>query len=455
MPINDFLPVKSLQLDLKNYRTIHQPNEKHAINAMISINPDRFWALLDSIVEDGYHPTENIIIQKDGKKYVVKEGNRRIAALKIALNYVTGIIIPAVSRSKIDQLSKSWIRENSKVPCAIYPSSESKIVERIVSLTHAKGEKAGRDSWNAVARARYGRDQKGIQEPGLDVLEKYLKDGKNLIPEQAERWAGDYPLTVLNEAIQKIAPHLDFASAKELALKYPKERKSVIDQLLYDVGIEHLSFNDIRNKTSFLSRYGIEITDTAGTTSQSAEQAAETSQASGKSTSSSAAKTISAKALAVASTDPKSVYQKLKHFKPKGKNREKLVTILNEARRLKIDKHAHAFCFLLRCMFEISAKAYCIDHKSAGGPTAKKNDGNDKDLKQLLRDITKHMTNDMQDKAMLKELHGAITELAKSDGILSVTSMNQLIHNPTFSVAPPDISILFGNIFPLLEEMNK
>ncbi len=455
MPINDFLPVKSLHLDLKNFRTVRQPNEKHAINAMISINPDWFWALLDSIVEDGYHPTENIIIQKDDKKYIVKEGNRRIAALKIALGHVSGIDIPAMNRAKIDHVGKSWIAENSKVPCAVYSSSESKIVDRIVSLTHAKGEKAGRDRWNAVAKARYGRDQKGIQEPGLDLLEKYLKDGKNLTPQQAGRWAGDYPLTVLNEAIQKIAPHVGFASAKELALKYPNEQKSVLDQMLYDIGIEHLGFGDIRDKNSFLSRYGIVITAAATPDSQSSGKPSEASQTSGQSTASPATKTTSTKSLSLASNDPKSVYQKLKRFKPKGNNREKLVTILNESRRLKIDKHAHAFCFLLRCMFELSAKAYCADHKSSGGPTAKKNDGKDKELKELLRDITNHITKNTQDKSMLKELHGAITELAKSDGILSVTSMNQLIHNPTFSVSPSDISILFGNIFPLLEEMNK
>lgn len=156
-----------------------------------------------------------------------------------------------------------------------------------------------------------------------------------------------------------------------------------------------------------------------------------------------------------ASNDPKSVYQKLNSFKPKGAGRDKLVTLLNEAKTLKIDKHPHAFCFLLRSMFELSAKAYCTDHKSAGGPSAQKSDGKDKELKELLREITNHLTNNGTDKTKVKALHGAMTELGKSDGILSVTSMNQLVHNTSFSVSPSDISILFGNIFTLLDEMNK
>jgi hypothetical protein len=51
-------------------------------------------------------------------------------------------------------------------------------------------------------------------------------------------------------------------------------------------------------------------------------------------------------------------------------------------------------------------------------------------------------------------LHGAMTEIAKTEGILSVTSMNQLVHNTTFSVTTGDVCTTFGNIYPLLEAMN-
>ena len=73
----------------------------------------------------------------------------------------------------------------------------------------------------------------------------------------------------------------------------------------------------------------------------------------------------------------------------------------------------------------------------------------------MLRDITDFLTINKSDKLMVKKLHGAMTEISKSDGILSVTSLNQLVHNPLFSIAPNDISIIFSNIFPLLDEMNK
>jgi hypothetical protein len=106
-------------------------------------------------------------------------------------------------------------------------------------------------------------------------------------------------------------------------------------------------------------------------------------------------------------------------------------------------------------MFEISAKAYCSDHAKTGGPSAVKASGEDRALIDLLRDVVAHITKNNTDKQMQRGLYGAITELGNSASILSVTSMNQLVHNPKFSINESHISALFGNIFPLLEEMNR
>ena len=67
MPTTNLLSVKQLKLDLNNFRTVPQKNEISAVHAMISINPDWFWALMESLLADGYHPTENIIVLKSGK----------------------------------------------------------------------------------------------------------------------------------------------------------------------------------------------------------------------------------------------------------------------------------------------------------------------------------------------------------------------------------------------------
>jgi len=161
----------------------------------------------------------------------------------------------------MNALSKAWKKENSRVPCAVYGSGEATLVDKIVSLTHGKGEKAGRAKWNAVARARHNRDKASASEPGLDLLEKYLKRGKNITPQESERWGGDYPLTVLDEAIQRVAPRLGFSSAPELAANYPGvgKHRDTVEAVLHDVGGEALTFLHIRSKTDDFAqlRYGI------------------------------------------------------------------------------------------------------------------------------------------------------------------------------------------------------
>lgn len=62
MPETKAVAVKDLVLDLANYRTVPQPTESAAIAAMVSTSPDRFWALTESLLEDGYLPTESVIV---------------------------------------------------------------------------------------------------------------------------------------------------------------------------------------------------------------------------------------------------------------------------------------------------------------------------------------------------------------------------------------------------------
>ena len=227
MPTTKPLAVAELKLDLSNFRTVPQTNEVEAVEALISINPDYFWGLMNSLLDDGYLPTENVLVQSDGATppvLTVKEGNRRIATLKLIHKLVpvpSTIQIPEGIQAKIDNLSDAWRKENSTVPCAVYDPAEADTVDKIIGLAHGKGEKAGRAQWNAVARARHNRANNGASEPALDMLEKYLHHGTNRTDLQARRWAGDYPLTVLDETLKKFHKALGAASVRDLINQYP------------------------------------------------------------------------------------------------------------------------------------------------------------------------------------------------------------------------------------------
>ncbi len=473
MPVTKALLVKSLSLDLSNFRMPKQANELAAVRSMISVNQEWFYALAASILDDGYHITENILILKSGAKpatYSVKEGNRRVAILKLAIGYIrrNTLDLPADLEEKFANVTDKWKRANKRVPCAIYKASDVEVVDRIVTLTHGKGERAGRDKWKPVARARHNRAMNGASEPALDLLESYLKHGGNLTPHQKEQWGGDYPLSVLDEAIKKLAPRFEATSSRDMVKKYPNsiKHKRGLESMLHDIGQETFGFSDLRDKTKdvVLTKYGIPAIDPTGNGSGGGGgQAGGAAGGSSKGGTGSGAggggstggTQGSGKPNAAPITSQAAVTDALKGFHPKGNNRGKVVSLLDELKGLKIVKFPHAFCFVLRSMFEISAKAYCLDHAGTpGAPKATKQNGEDRSLVDVLRDVTTHLTKNNTDKAMKKELHGAMTELALPDGFLSVTSLNQLIHSTHFSVDERHICKLFANIFPLLRQMN-
>ena len=466
MPRVASLPIEQLQLDLRNFRTVPQANEEEAVDAMVSIRPGWFWALMESLLDSEYLPIENILVLEDvgsdGKPtFTVKEGNRRVAALKIAHGLLnrSHLQVPANIESKLAVVSNSWRAATDEVPCIIYPASESDTVDRVVTLAHGKGQNAGRSNWTAVARARHSRDKSGANEPALDLLEAYLANGKNRTPDQAQQWAGDYPLTVLAEAMNRLAGRLGADSARDLADRYPSiSHRDAVETIAHDIGLGLLKFTDIRKSgEDFAERYGVPPLsaddDDAEPGSEEPKKPGE-KEGTGKPGTETGGKTKGEKAPAASLRDPKAVKAAIKSFTPRGPDREKVVLLRDEIRALHLKNNPLAFCFLLRSMFEISAKAYCGEHGAKGGLSTKKK-GKDRPLVDILRDITKHLTKSNTDKERTKQLHGAMAELARPEGLLSVTSMNQLVHNPKFSVTTGDVCQLFGNIFPLLEAMNE
>jgi hypothetical protein len=475
-----FMLVKDLSLDLNNFRTVPQKNEIDALNAIISIKPDKFWALMESIIDDGFLPIENIIIVKNAdNQHIVKEGNRRIGILKILLNVLDKgkFNIPRHIEEKITLIDKDWIDSNSNVQCTIYDMEDIEAVDKIVSITHGKGENAARDPWTSIARARHNRDMAGSSEPALDLLEKYFKIGKNITQQQKERWSGDYPITILDEGIKVLYPRLELSSKKEIAEKYPEIKfRSELEEIIKAIGDKIIGFPEIRRETTdIFTDYGIPplaietvqapvpvtsqptvAPDTPTSTSTATPTSAPTPTT--KPTSNPGqTSTPPPKPKNHPITDKKTVRAKLRAFNPKGNDRQKVASLRGEAILLDIEKTPISFCFLLRSMFEISAKAYCKDH---GIPVKKaiEKDGvkrlTDKTLLELLKDVKAHLVANNKNTDVTKLLHGAITELGRKDGLLSVTSMNQLVHSETFSIAPKDICTLFGNIYPLLEMMN-
>ena len=79
--------VTDILLDTGNYRTGKQDDQREAIKALIEEQKNKLVNLAKDIIENGLSPLETIMVYAvpdEKNRYVVVEGNRRVAAIKLA-----------------------------------------------------------------------------------------------------------------------------------------------------------------------------------------------------------------------------------------------------------------------------------------------------------------------------------------------------------------------------------
>ncbi|WP_339096237.1 hypothetical protein WDJ50_02800 [Deinococcus sp. VB142] len=483
--------ISDLHLDLENYRTTPQENEAAEYDAFIRIKPQRVWGLMESLLDDGYLPTENIIVIDDGEKLIVKEGNRRVGALKI----ITGKLkvstdLPDHIQKKINSKTKSELDELTRVPCNIYTPQDARAVDRIIELTHAKSESASRDNWSAISRARHSYANGG-KEYGYVLISKFMKDSTKLKADTKIRWSGEYPISVLDDIMKKKEFTAIFGAknAEELAKKYPQiDHRERLDQFLTEIGEETIGFKQIRGDALKQTLASLKDDSTAqnsksdkrtssapasATSGQPAENVSlkkvgsEDSHSSSESRSSEQSATPAKKSRRPkASNDVTSVTEFMRDLEISGKGTEKLEAIRQEMLDLDLNRTPFAYAYLLRSFLEIAAKNY-IMYRPGLKTTVHKPSGDEKMLMVILRDLIdeiapppKGPAYDALDKAAQaavkqrsKDMHPSKIAVTSDTSYLSINGLNTAVHHGRFHIVIKDLVSEFRNLTPLIEEL--
>ncbi len=83
------LRVDELLLDAENPRFVHGASQRDVLQKILDDQREKLFSLAESISADGMNPVERLLVLRDSKqtsKFVVLEGNRRLAALTILEN---------------------------------------------------------------------------------------------------------------------------------------------------------------------------------------------------------------------------------------------------------------------------------------------------------------------------------------------------------------------------------
>lgn len=141
--------IVNLHLDPLNPRLperLRGANDKDVLNWMLS--DATLIDLMASIAENGFFPGEPIIAIAEGKTYVVIEGNRRLAAIKLLNNPHLATISPKSVQSLAEEAQE---KNNIPKKVWVYVVSERQEVENYLGFRHVTGVK----QWPVISKARY------------------------------------------------------------------------------------------------------------------------------------------------------------------------------------------------------------------------------------------------------------------------------------------------------------
>lgn len=179
MPQRQSLRLSNLQLDLLNPRYEEQKSQNEAINTIAREQKEKLIVLLKDIIENGLNPSDIPIVMPDSLKdnsYIVLEGNRRIAALKLFQK-------PEILSDTSMELRYRKLHDKHKdriiktIECLVVDTREE--ASLWIERKH-EGEMngAGTVRWDNVQKSRFLANKTGRNDKVLQLID-FMKDAAN------------------------------------------------------------------------------------------------------------------------------------------------------------------------------------------------------------------------------------------------------------------------------------
>ena len=173
------ISISVLEINTENPRFEAVLNQREAITVMIENQKKKLATLAENIVKNGLNPSDPLIVtpnEKNGRKFKVLEGNRRITVLKLLKN---NNLIPEEHKpllNRFKKLSSDYEKNPIKnVPCVVFPNADE--ANKWIGLKHTgENDGIGTVTWDAQQKARFEKKVKGKTIYALQVIDSLKKD---------------------------------------------------------------------------------------------------------------------------------------------------------------------------------------------------------------------------------------------------------------------------------------
>ena len=439
--------VTDILLDTGNYRTGKQDDQREAIKALIEEQKHKLVNLAKDIIENGLSPLETVMVYAvpgEKNRYIVVEGNRRIAAIKLATQ--PDLAADTTWHNAFKRLHKLLPGQvPKKIVCKVAGSKEEAFPW--IQRRHDTGLKgAGLEPWSTIATYRAHAAQ-GKSAPEYDALEFVLTHGQ-LDADVEERVMGqDFPITNLKRLLDSAYvseqleldrgdPSLTTTANKKWVLAVLREIVTIISREahgdgkpfsvkdIYDANDQKKFFNKIAHKHPKPTRGAKRWTINANTSVSDTERGQPRRKKPNRPT----------------SERKKLVPKNTNVLPPMGRAND----ILHELRRLEVENFRNAVSVLFRVFLEFSVEAYMTRRAVLGVTSADI-------LAKKLRAVIKHL----EDNGIMtkKDLTSANKAANDPHSMFSTVQLNAYVHNQNFYPSASELKTSWDNLEPFIEKL--
>jgi len=440
------LTIGDLLLDVENPRISRAGGQNDALQKIIDDQDVKLAVLAESILEDGgLNPMDRLLVVKSDdseSKYVVIEGNRRLAAIKILHNpaVLTGLEVRSALQKRFEALARNFdVATVEPIDC--FEVSDRADGATWIHQRHT-GENEGRGivDWNAVATRRFtGRD------PALQALDLVLAHG-GLSDDEKKAIEARFPITTLDRLLSTPAVRaklgLEIKDQKLLTNLPADEVLKTLRRIVRDLAKKTVvvtALKKVEQQVDYVSKLGQDLPDLSKRST--AQKSIDTFEAQDFKQSSPAKPKPKAKPNPRRTLIPREC--RLNVTNPK------LAEIFKELRSLPFTDFPHAISVLFRVFLEISVDDYLT---RANIPLIVKlpKGTKDKSLRSKMQEATKYMIANGTPK---KHLEGVSKAVNDKHNPLNVETLNNYVHNRFFSPTERDLRVAWDNVQPFFEQI--
>ncbi|MHA2182751.1 MAG: hypothetical protein ACXAAH_15125, partial [Promethearchaeota archaeon] len=261
------IELDKLLLDSSNPRHDVVENQTEALRAIILDQKDKLIKLAHDIVDFGINPSELTIVtpcQDEVGKYIVLEGNRRLAVIMLLGNPTMSALGNDLKAPEKLKLYSGKYKDDpiKNLSCVVFQVRRD--ADHWLELRHT-GENEGRGvvAWQAKEKARFN-DLIGKPSPELQVVE-FVKKNANLSEEEKE--------SLKKPNLTSIARLINDPAVRDIlgieinddyiTTNYPSEEIiNGLTELVIDVATKRITVDDIRlksNRADYISAFSREL----------------------------------------------------------------------------------------------------------------------------------------------------------------------------------------------------